>query len=172
MAVNLDTESQCRLQRAETIEEVLLILKDPEIFGRVAEDGIEIDDYMIPMDGQQCYMMIHLEDIPIGVWLLYPVNGSTLNIHCHVLKPYRSYGIIAGNLIIEWFVNEAPKQYVKLNAEIPVIHPEVYHFTKKFGFIDEGINRLSIKKNGKIIDQWRLGLTKSEATNFLGGANE
>lgn len=171
MGVSLvQTIPQCRLQQAVSVDEISIILKDPEIFARVAEDGIDINNYMIPMDGHQCYMMVYLDTIPIGVWLVYPDNSSTLNIHCHILEPYREYGKIAGKLIIEWFVNDAPEQYVKLNAEIPFIYPEVYHFTKKFGFMDEGINRFSVKKDGNIINQWRLGLTKAEAVNFLGGA--
>jgi len=156
------------LKQTECVKDIEAILKDPEIFKRVAEDGINIDDYQIPMDGHQCYLMIYLDQIPIGVWLVYPTNSSSLNIHCHILKRYREHGKEAGMLILEWFANEAPDQYEKLNAEIPMIYPEVYHFTKKFSFQDEGINRASIKKCGKLVDQWRLGVTRTEVTNFLG----
>ena len=67
----------------------------------------------------------------------------------------------------ELAVQEAPRQYEKLNAEIPFIYPEVYHFTKNFGFQDEGINRLSISKNGLLVDQWRLGITRQEVANLI-----
>lgn len=155
------------LKRAETVEEADQILKDPEIFGRIAEDGI--DEHETPFDGNQCYMMMYENDIPIGVWCLYPVNSSTLNIHCNILKRYRKHSKEARRLIIEWFFSDAPRQYVKLNAEIPCIYKEVYYYTKGGGFRDEGINRSSIVKSGKIIDQWRLGLTREEAGAFLRG---
>lgn len=160
------------LQESENRTEIDAILKDPEIFARIAEDGIEPWEYDTPIDGNQCYMMIYADDMPIGVWNLYPDGTSTLNIHCNILKPYRVHAMEAGRLIVDWFAYEAPGQYLKLNAQIPVIYPDVYHFTKKFGFKDEGINRSSILKAGKIVDQWRLGLTRDEAREFLGVANE
>jgi len=153
------------LKQAENVEEVDAILRDPELFSRIAEDGIE--DYVTPFDGNQRYMMLMKGDLPIGVWNLYPINTVTLNIHCNILKEHREHGKEAGRLILDWFVNKCPAQYQKLNAEIPFTYPEVYHFTKKFGFQDEGINRLSISKNGLLVDQWRLGITRQEVSNLI-----
>ena len=141
------------------------ILRDPELFSRIAEDGVE--DYVTPFDGHQRYMMVMKGDLPIGVWNLYPINTVTLNIHCNLLKEHREHGKEAGRLILEWFIIHAPVQYQKLNAEIPFTYPEVYHFTKNFGFQDEGINRLSISKNGLLVDQWRLGITRQEVANLI-----
>lgn len=157
------------LKKAESAEEIRNILRDPELFGRIAEDGHDPEEYKIPFDGNQCYMLIMLGDNPIGVWNLYPVNSTTLNIHCNIIKEYREYGKEAGRLILEWFVNHSPNQYQKLNAEIPVIYPSVYHYTKGMGLQDEGLNRLSIMKNGELVDQYRLGTTRTETIKFLEG---
>jgi hypothetical protein len=155
------------LRQAEDVEEVDFVLKDPEIYERIAEDNISPDEYVTPWDKTQRYMMVMLDEMIIGVWSLYPVNSSTLNIHANILKEYREHGKEAGLLILKWFINDCPKQYQKLNAEIPVIYPDVYYFTKGFGFSDEGTNRLSIMKNGIIVDQHRLGITKDEVIAFL-----
>ena len=152
------------LKQAETAEEVYPILTDPELFGRIAEDDMESASYELPFDGHQCYMLIMQDDKTLGVWNLYPVNQSTLNIHCNILKEYREHGKSAGRLIVDWFAHECFEQYQKLNAEIPVIYPEVYHYTKKYGFHDEGINRKSIRKDGQLVGQYRLGLTRDEAS--------
>lgn len=153
------------LRRATNQKDVELILKDPEIFSRIAEDGHDIDSYNVNMDN--CYMLVCNQDKIIGVWCLYPINKSTLNIHCNILKEFREHGKEAGRLILKWFIEECPRQYQKLNAEIPTIYPEVYHYTKKQGLIDEGINRLSIMKNGKLVDQWRLGITRAEVNQEI-----
>ena len=149
------------LKRADTAAEVEVILKDPEIFARIAEDGVIAESYEIPMN-QYCYMMVMDDDRVIGVWIIHPFNSSTLDIHCNILKEHRRHGKEAGRLILKWFKDQCPKNYVKLNAEIPMVYPEVYHFTKSFGFKDEGINRLSILKQGELVDQWRLGITRDE----------
>jgi len=148
------------LQQAETAEEVETILKDPDIFDRIAEDGHNVVDYSVTMDN--CFMLIVQNGNVIGVWCLYPANRTTLNIHCNILEQHREHGKEAARLILKWFVQESPEQYQKLNAEIPMIYPEVYHFTKHQGFQDEGINRLSIRKQGQLVDQWRLGITRNE----------
>jgi len=160
------------LKKADSVEEVEPILKAPELFDRIAEDGISADDYEIAFDGHQRYMMVMLGDQAIGVWNLYPLNSVTLNIHCNILEEHRQHGKEAGRLILEWFVNDCPDRYQKLNAEIPVVYPEVYYFTKNFGFADEGINRQSIKKSGVLVDQYRLGTTRAEVKQFLGVTSE
>lgn len=153
------------LKPAETVEEVDSILRDPELFDRISEDDIE--DYVTPFDGHQIYLLIVRGGLVIGVWNLYPANTTTLNIHCNILKEHRTHGHEASLLILNWFVNDCPSQYQKLNAEIPKVYPEVYHHTKKFGFKDEGVNRKSIMKKGKLTDQWRLGVTKKEVKAYL-----
>ena len=146
------------LVRAKSHKEVEEVIKDPELFARIAEDGIS--DFKVDMSN--CYLLMKKDDITIGVWCLYPSNRSTLNVHCNILKEYRNHGAECRDLFLDWFRNECPKHYVKLNAEIPMIYPEVYYYTKKAGFQDEGINRQSICKDGVMVDQWRLGITREE----------
>ena len=153
------------LKEAESVEEVDFILRDSELFARISED--DITDYETPFNGHQSYMMIMKDKQPIGVWNLDPVKSSTLNSHCNMLKEHREHGKQAGTLILSWFLTDCPKQYQKLNAEIPFIYPEVYHFTKNFGFKDEGVNRKSIMKSGVLVDQYRLGITKEEVRQIL-----
>lgn len=154
---------------AVSVEEFEWLLKSDEMFSRIAEDGISKEDFKIPFDGNQRYKLIEKNGEIIGVWIFYPVNSSTLNIHANMLKKYRKYAGDAVNLALNWFCSHSPDQYVKLNAEIPVIYEDVYKFTKRAGFTDEGLNRLSILKNGKLVDQYRLGLTRSEASKIYGG---
>ena len=157
------------LQRAKEISEFDWILKDPEIFERIAEDGISPDDYEIDLPERNCYMLIKKDGETIGLWCLYPANTSTLNVHANILKEHRKHAKEAARLMLNWFAEHSPDQYVKLNAEIPVIYEDVYMYTKNHGFVDEGINRLSIMKNGVLVDQHLLGLTRDEAKKLYGG---
>ena len=156
------------LEPAPDLQEVIDLLSDPELFDRIAEDGATVEDLKDLITDDQYYLMIKMNGESVGVWWLHESTSSTLEIHCNILKQYRKSAKSAGQLIIEWFLNEAPDRYHKLNAEIPVIYPQVYHYTKKHGFVDEGINRQSIVKNGTIVDQWKLGLTRAEAQALWG----
>ena len=155
------------LRQTQNKEDIFNLLSDPELFKRVAEDGVIFGGFDFEI-GSDIYFIIEVEDVPIGYWLLHPDNGSstTLMIHAHILKQHRKHAYDAGCQIISWFINGNDDNIQKLVAEIPVIYQDVYHFTKKFGFQNEGINRKSIMKGGELTDQYRLGITKSEAKTW------
>jgi hypothetical protein len=60
-----------------------------------------------------------------------------------------------------WF-DTLPDQCIKLVASIPFCYENVYNASKRVGFIDEGVNRKSYRKHGKVWDQWNIGLTRDE----------
>lgn len=167
------------LRRAKEVSEIWAVLDD-ELFRRISPDGVEPDNVADGLsrmvnDPIHYFFMIEVDSQDIGWWWLHADNGShtALSIHCNILKQHREHGLEASDLILKWFYNAAPTKYQKLIAEIPVIYPEVYHHTKKYGFRDEGINRKSIRKDGLIVDQYRLGLTREEASPWsLRGLNE
>ncbi len=157
-----------RLKLADSPEEVLACL-DQELFERVAEDHMSREGFVLPTKKNEAYFMILDDDQPIGFWVIYPQNGTSLGIHCNIMKQHRKRGKKAAKAVLQWFIDECPDKYLKLNAEIPTCYPEVYHFTKGFGFVDEGINRKSIMKKGELLDQWRLGITRKEVDQVLRG---
>lgn len=146
-----------------TQDKVMEILKDEELFNRIAEDGIRYSEYYPPSD--HTYLGIVKDDLVIGFWWLHIDNGSTINIHCNIIKEHRKHGIEAGWLFLDYVYNEFPEDIQKLNCKIPATYPDVYNFTKKFGFKDEGLDRKSIMKNGALVDRHILGITREELKN-------
>ena len=55
----------------------------------------------------------------------------------------------------------------KVIAQVPFLYPNVKDFCLKNGFVVEGINRLSHQKDGVIVDQWLLGITRDEIEEGL-----
>lgn len=150
---------------AESVDEAALVLKNDELFDRISEEGQQIEDFIIPFDDQNVYMMVYWDDCAIGLYHLHPHNHTTLNVHCNFLKKHRDHAKEAGKLLYEWLIDEC--DFEKFITEVPFIYPEVYHYAKNFGFKDEGINRQSIKKQGQYVDQWRIGITKNEVKLWL-----
>ena len=155
------------LKPAETAEEVDSILKDPELFERISSEDLSVEDYNAVFDDHNIYMVARLKDVKIGLYHLHPHNPTTLIIHCNFLKGYRDHADESQILLYKWILDECDNTYQKVIAEIPYTYPEVYHFSKKFGFVDEGVNRSSVLKNGKIVDQWRVGITREEISQWL-----
>lgn len=134
------------------------------IWDRISEDGQKKEEFSFINRPEYLWFGLYDSDLLIGMFFLHPVNTTTIQLHIHILEQYRKqYAFEAGAKIIDWFVNDCPKSINKLVAEIPVIYPDVYHYTQKFGFQNEGINRESYRKNNQIYSQYRLGLTREEA---------
>lgn len=126
-----------------------------DLWDTVSEDGVEqpywpdvVNEYWIGI----------YEDGLSGIYRIHAINGVTWQIHALMIE--RTNAKKSGKAILEWFYNMNIGH--KLIAEIPVIYPNVYHFTKNQGFKDEGVSRASFLKNGNIVDQNRLGITREE----------
>lgn len=142
-------------------------LYDVQVCRAVCEkiwDEISEDDApkFYPDVVHECWLGIYEEDADnneklSGIYRIHELNGVTWQIHALMID--RENAKESGRLALQWCYDFGVQ---KLIAEIPVIYPNVYHFTKHQGFQDEGINRKSFKKNGEIVDCYRLGITREE----------
>ncbi len=138
------------------------ILFCPEIFKTIAEDGFLKENFELDCIGD-CWLLMSNDDKTIGLYHLHPRNSVTLEIHAHVLPEHRKqHSKETGLAALQWILDYAPDHYQKVIAQIPVIYENVKKFTCSFGFVEEGLNRLSYIKNGEIVDQWLLGITRTE----------
>lgn len=129
------------------------VLKDSEIFSRIAEDGIDIEEYEAPDDA--IYIM-NANDT--GLMIYHWQNEVTLECHVHVLKEFRYDAVEFGKASLDWAWKNT--NAVKIVAQIPEIYPDVLKFALKNKFEIEGINESSYVKNGELYDQVYVGLIK------------
>lgn len=144
-----------------TTDELLVreILENPTIKEAICEDGC--DGINIDVVGE-AWVLIIVDDDVIGTYNLHPHNSITCEIHAHILPEFRKqYSMESGKCILKWLLEFAP-MYKKLIAQVPECHQNVVNFCLAQGFKQEGVNRLSYQKNGKIINQVMLGMTKQE----------
>ena len=142
-----------------------LITRD-DIWATVAEDGQLCSEFE-PEVNAQCWLLMTSDDQHIGLYNLHAHNAVTVEIHAHVLPEYRAeHSRSTGASALKWLYDHHP-EYQKVVAQIPCIYENVKKFTCSFGFQLEGVNRLSYLKNGEIIDQWLLGMTRDEIGGFL-----
>lgn len=139
-----------RVYDKERIAEVLL---DPEIFERIAEDGITASDYQIPDDA--IYIM---DGENKGLMIYHWVNSVTLECHVHVLKDFRRDAMEFGQKALQWAWDNTDA--IKIVAQIPEIYPDVIKFAFKSGFDLEGLNEGSYLKGSRLYSQVYLGLCR------------
>lgn len=94
-----------------------------------------------------------------GLFVLITQNSKSVEIHTCLLPTLRgSKAIEAGKLILSLIF----KNYEKVISWIPENNRKAKLFSLRLGFEIEGINRASFLKNGKLQDQFLVGLTKGE----------
>lgn len=133
------------------------VLREPAIFEAVRED--DCFELLIDVENE-AWVEISVNGLMIGLYNIHPHNATTCEIHAHILPEYRKkHSMDSGKCILKWFLDT---KYHKLIAQVPTCHENVIRFCEAQGFKQEGVNRLSYKKNGKIIDQVMLGMTREE----------
>lgn len=150
------------VQRTYDSEIVREIMTHPEIWDAVAEDDFTEDKFNIDCH-QDCWLLVSDGKRKIGLYNLHAMNHTTLEMHIQILPNYRrKYARKSVPLFYNWVLNEAPKQYKKLIANIPAIYKNVRDFAEENGFTLEGTYTKAYKKNGEIVDLWLLGATTEE----------
>ena len=105
---------------------------------------------------------LHTEDDEVcGLWMAEMRNGITIEIHPMILKQFRGKKAYKGAKEFFTWITKNTK-YEKVNAEIATCFPNAKMFAVQCGMKLEGTIRRSFKKNGKIHDQWLLGITREE----------
>jgi RimJ/RimL family protein N-acetyltransferase len=131
----------------------------PELWKTVAEDGINPETWS--PDLTEGWLIASDEEGFVGLYNVHPNNGTTLQIHPLIppeIRGKRAYR--SAREVLKWIFGNT--KYQKVVCQIPVIYRNVKLFAMQSGMKEEGLNRKSYLKNGKIHDQWHLGIAKQE----------
>ncbi len=134
-------------------DDALKVLRHPEIFKTIAEDGTD----KIPEYDGCLYLCGYVPEL-MGCFILHKQNSITVECHVQVLPEYRDHSETFGRKVIEWTWDNTDAE--KIVAQIPFLYPNVKDFALKMGFQIEGVNEASYMKHGKIHDQWYLGIKR------------
>ena len=138
----------------------------PEIWERASEDGIDKDEFNPSSD--DLHLILKIKDKIAGICMVKRINAITFHFHPYLLKPYRPYyWKEAHKKFFKWMMDNATSPLEKLVTSIPMCFPVVKNCAVNFGFKIEGVNRKSYIKNGEILDQWNLGMTKNEILEVI-----
>lgn len=138
-----------------------VIIDDDEMYSRTSDDFTP--DNIANYFGSALWLECKRDDKRVGLSAIKVASNSVLNIHIHIPKKHRGKGVIdIGREVLRWVASNAGPSFFKINTKVPVIYKDVIRFAHSLGFKDEGIDRLSIMKSGKLIDRLNLGITFKE----------
>lgn len=138
------------------IDYIRSVMLDPEMWERCSNDYAT----EAVIDKASCIWLIcYYYDMPMGLAAALSESASVVNVHIHIPKKNRGRHTRAIGLeVLRWIKMNSKPSIHKVNTKIPVIHRDVIRFAHSLGFKDEGVDRLSIMKNGELMDRLSLGI--------------
>ena len=134
-------------------EAIKRIFNDKRIYDYLVDD-LTPEDIEPP---QGCVYL--LSEDGDGLVMVIPRNSVEAEVHIAVLPEARHRAFYYGKKALDWIFEQ---NVHKVTAMIPQTNQQVYKYCLKLGFQQEGVNRMSFLKDGKLQDQWLIGLTKEE----------
>ncbi len=148
--------------------DVLFVMTHPDIWDVVAEDGVYKDDFKPDFDNNK-WFVLSVGGVLIGLLHAHSQNGITMQCHIAMLPQYRKQHSKNAGISILQYIYDNFDNCDKIVALVPDIYPNVKNFLTSFGFVLEGVNRLSYRKYGRTHDQSWFGITRDEIKKVLNG---
>ena len=165
----MDFSLSLTLNRTKNKFAIKDILSNEDLFKCISDDHSNINDFDIDIESDH-WLLLSTEDELIGCYKVETRNSSHIEVHTNILPKHRKkYSKEAGLLLYEWILSY--ERIMKLTVTIPVIFNNVRDYCLHFGLSDEGLNKSSIMKGGKLLDQWVMGITREKISEVLNGFN-
>ncbi|AWL18218.1 DUF2824 domain-containing protein [Acinetobacter nosocomialis] len=145
------------LVKLDDLEEINKIILNEHIQKDICDDPTE-NQKIIDL-GPYEWVGVMEEEMLQGFFMLARHNSLSVEIHTCLLPSLRgSKAIDAGRLILKHIF----ENHQKVISWIPENNRKAKLFAQMLGFHVEGINRASFLKEGRLLDQFLVGLTKGE----------
>lgn len=148
-----------KVERTHDMALVASIMGHPSIFRHIAEDGIDEPE---PVDHPGFYwMQAKIAGKVAGLFLVHANSSVCYEMHTMILPEFRgAQASCAAQALLTWAFTTTPCR--KMVTRIPDYNRAALRFAEANGMRQEGVNRASYLKDGLLIDQIMLGITKQE----------
>jgi len=146
------------VERSFNEGEIKSVITHPDIYPRLCNENSPKPEEWRPARNR-IYLTGKVDSKAIGVTSYNRKTDIQYVVHFQVIPEYRkSHAIKFAQKSIKWLWDNTDAQ--KIVAEVPEFHENVVKFSLKVGFEIEGKNKQSVMKDGRLFDQYYLGLTK------------
>lgn len=150
------------IERSADYSLLTSIARHPAIFGRMSDDFSPAPgDYNVPDGEHLIYLLAKVDGIPLGFWVFVPQNHVCYEVHT-VTTPamWGKRAIEAAKLAERWIWTNTP--CLRIFTNIPEYNRLALRFAKAVGMTEFGTNMNSYMKNGQLVSQVMLGMSKPE----------
>lgn len=146
-----------------TFDEELIkkIVTHKAVWGFVSDDGSDKENYKPAIHESFYWLLVRDKDEVLGLYFLHPQNYICYEIHtCLLPAAWGEKSREAAKQVLSWMFSNTI--CMKVITYIPDDNEKAFFYAKRAGLEQEGINKRSFMKNGKLLDQKVLGITKED----------
>lgn len=148
------------LARTRDMALVASIIRHPAIWPHIHDDGSSECELV---DHDAVHWMLVDDGAPAGVFMVHATNAVCYQMHtCLLPRIWGQEAAQAAQLLLTWAFTDT--DCLKMITNVPAYNRAALRFAKAGGMQQEGVNRASYLRNGALIDQIMLGITKQEWT--------
>lgn len=144
------------LQPLNDLDLINRVILDAAVNDDISDDASKNHKIQQLPHAFECLGIYHDEEIK-GLFMLVPQNAVTAEIHtCLLLRGKEAFQ--AGQLLLDYLFSN----YQKAISYTPSTNKKALFYALRLGFKKEGVLTQSFLKNGVLVDQVVVGLTKGE----------
>ena len=136
-----------------------------ELWNSVSEDGsVGKEEYAATVDMEGMYVLAlltgHEDTLIHGFVIGRHITSTVVETHVAISPDFWGHedNVPLGKLACTWLLTLPGVE--KLVASIPVPDKQVLRYSQRVGFQREGVNKQSFLRNGELLDQYYVGMTK------------
>ena len=152
-----------RIERTKDMGIIKNIMINHAIYPHISDDGAPEAKYFQPTESDEIYYLLVIDENGLvhGLYLLHAMNYITYEIHTCLLRSCRGKKAdIAAKAVLKWI--SLNTECLKVITHVPENNRLALAYAKRAGLLLEGINRDSFLKDGKLYNQFLLGITRAE----------
>ena len=133
----------------------------PDIYPFVVDDfSPSAEDYQPPTGKDVYWLFAYRGAVPVGLFLLFPLNAINFDIHAAVFPWARGtkWSRLAGEAALDWIWKNTRCR--RVTAGCPAFNARALGWVKAIGFREFGVNHASFQKSGTLHDLIMLGISK------------
>lgn len=148
------------------------VLFNPKIWECIKEENAQKESFVIDFT-KNVFLRVRVNGQTAGMYIVHAFNGTTLQIHANILPEFRDkYATYSARAVLSYIDENFDEKYRKIIALIPRRYANVYLFTKKQGFVDEGLISDAYFKDGELDDIHILGLKRFKIQELIDGVRQ
>lgn len=150
------------IERIEDMSAVKSFMTKPEIFRYAGEHNADPKFATVRSNDYCFWLSFKIDGETVGMTSFYRTSGCAVEFHPYILRAYKGLYNEMVSQIFEWFAENMPDKYIKINAVIPVIHKGAINAAIEAGMTQEGVDRMSYITESGACDRINYGITREE----------